>query len=241
MDARESLTSPRNSAAPRSVQVYTRNITRRPIAWDPARQRPTQELVHSIHSALHFALDPCVDHPDEKPSFCITSTPSFSSSQTLPPQSESGSSRVQGGRLIIPCIQDIAHTLPTSTSGVLPSSRDKDELTVKLFAGFDGAPLTPDDIDDALLSLQRVLGPARAIDKFIVSLKGVKWTGPLSGVSRDAEDEEFRQIDAMREAWEVSNPSSWFTIRAYYDIYPLNGVYSSVSVRPAAYKRARGR
>lgn len=50
---------------PTSVLLFTQNIARHPIAWDPTRQRPTQELVHAVHSALHFALDPCVDHPDE--------------------------------------------------------------------------------------------------------------------------------------------------------------------------------
>ena len=51
---------------PTSVLLFTQNIARHPIAWDPTSQRPTQELVHAVHSALHFALDPCVDHPDEE-------------------------------------------------------------------------------------------------------------------------------------------------------------------------------
>ncbi|KAF8606410.1 hypothetical protein BDV93DRAFT_520712 [Ceratobasidium sp. AG-I] len=51
---------------PTSVLVFTQNIARHPIAWDPTSQRPTQELVHAVHSALHFALDACVDHPDEE-------------------------------------------------------------------------------------------------------------------------------------------------------------------------------
>lgn len=56
---------------PTSVLLFTQNITRHPIAWDPARQRPTQEVIHAVHSALHFALDPCVDHPDEPLSFGV--------------------------------------------------------------------------------------------------------------------------------------------------------------------------
>ncbi|KAG8687413.1 hypothetical protein FRC09_013497 [Ceratobasidium sp. 395] len=56
---------------PTSTLLFTQNIARNPIAWDPARQRPTQELVHAVHTALHFALDPCVDHPDEALSFIV--------------------------------------------------------------------------------------------------------------------------------------------------------------------------
>ncbi|QRV89561.1 hypothetical protein RhiJN_17579 [Ceratobasidium sp. AG-Ba] len=59
------------AALPTSVLIFTQNIARHPIAWDPARQRPTQELVHAVHSALHFALDPCVDHPNEALSFTV--------------------------------------------------------------------------------------------------------------------------------------------------------------------------
>ncbi|KAG9075177.1 hypothetical protein FS749_013175, partial [Ceratobasidium sp. UAMH 11750] len=60
-----------DSAFPTSTLLFTQNIARHPIAWDPALQRPTQELVHAVHSALHFALDPCVDHADEPLSFIV--------------------------------------------------------------------------------------------------------------------------------------------------------------------------
>ncbi|KAG8716629.1 hypothetical protein FRC08_009125 [Ceratobasidium sp. 394] len=60
-----------DNAFPTSTLLFTQNIARHPIAWDPALQRPTQELVHAVHSALHFALDPCVDHADEPLSFIV--------------------------------------------------------------------------------------------------------------------------------------------------------------------------
>ncbi|KAG8748106.1 hypothetical protein FRC10_008839 [Ceratobasidium sp. 414] len=60
-----------DSSFPTSTLLFTQNIARHPIAWDPALQRPTQELVHAVHSALHFALDPCVDHADEPLSFVV--------------------------------------------------------------------------------------------------------------------------------------------------------------------------
>ncbi|KAJ1307272.1 hypothetical protein OPQ81_001383 [Rhizoctonia solani] len=61
----------RTSNSPTSVLLFTQNIARHPIAWDPAQQRPTQEVIHAVHSALHFALDPCVDHPNEPLSFDV--------------------------------------------------------------------------------------------------------------------------------------------------------------------------
>ncbi|CAE6423197.1 unnamed protein product [Rhizoctonia solani] len=61
----------RTSNSPTSVLLFTQNIARHPIAWDPAQQRPTQEVIHAVHSALHFALDSCVDHPDEPLSFDV--------------------------------------------------------------------------------------------------------------------------------------------------------------------------
>ncbi|KAG9121813.1 hypothetical protein FRC07_002072 [Ceratobasidium sp. 392] len=65
------ITGSVNGAFPTSTLLFTQNIARNPIAWDPALQRPTQELVHSVHSALHFALDPCLDHPNEALSFAV--------------------------------------------------------------------------------------------------------------------------------------------------------------------------
>jgi hypothetical protein len=59
------------TSSPTSVLLFTQNIARHPIAWDPAQQRPTQEVIHAVHSALHFALDPCVDHPGEPLSFGV--------------------------------------------------------------------------------------------------------------------------------------------------------------------------
>ncbi|CAE7143006.1 unnamed protein product [Rhizoctonia solani] len=61
----------RTNSSPTSVLLFTQNIARHPIAWDPTQQRPTQEVIHAVHSALHFALDPCVDHPDEPLSFGV--------------------------------------------------------------------------------------------------------------------------------------------------------------------------
>lgn len=132
-------------AEPQSVQVYTHNITRRPIAWDPARQRPTQELVHAIHSALHFALDPCVSHPDEKASFCVVSNANASSASNDTSASGSGKRT-----LIVPCVNDIAKS-PRRWSDT-----ERQELTIKLFAGFDGAPLTREHVQEALAAFGRV-------------------------------------------------------------------------------------
>ena len=197
--------SPR--APPSTVQVFTHNITRHLIAWDPARQRPTQELVHAIHSALHFALDPCVNHPDEMPSFCVT---------PIPPSSLSSSrfdstTTADNLRLIVPCTNDIARSRPVGKNDI----RDKAELTVKLFAGFHGAPLLPYHVEEALDALQRVCGSERTIDKFVISLEGVKWTGGSIDATSDVKDMEMLHVDAMKDAWEVRTAVLIFKARIF--------------------------
>lgn len=92
------------------------------------------------------------------------------------------------------------------------ASKDKDELTVKLFAGFDGATLTPDVITDAIDALESLCGPDRVIDRFIVSLEGVKWPaasgsglGSASATTEDPEptNEELGQVEDMGRAWQL--------------------------------------
>lgn len=195
MDSEDCYSNGSSSEIPNSVQVYTHNITRRPIAWDPARQRPTQELVHAIHSALHFALDPCVNHADEKPSFCVLDRQPFSLAKSSESKLEAATpSRRQ---LIIPCVNDMARAPPASS---IDPSKNKNELTVKLFAGFDDALLTTEVVEEALEALERVYGSAREIERFIISLEGVKCSADSAD---EVTDSEVRQIAAMRESWEV--------------------------------------
>ncbi|KAF9514605.1 hypothetical protein BS47DRAFT_1484995 [Hydnum rufescens UP504] len=163
-----------------SVRVYTHNITRRPIAWDPARQRPTQELVHSIHSALHFALDPCVNHPDEAPSFCIIP----GRSHELP--------IAQGNCLMVPCLGDMV----VKPEDVARNS--KGQVTAKLFAGFDGEVLHKGDVDDALDALRRSTGVS-VVHKFVISLEGIKWNGDWSDASQSV---GIDIIDHLKKPWE---------------------------------------
>lgn len=183
-----------NNSGPSSVQVFTHNITRRPISWDPQAQRPTQELVHSVHSALHFALDPCVNHPDEKPSFSVLDSPPLSSSSS------------SSSRLYVPSLDEMLRSRPKPS----PSSKDKDELSVKLFAGFNGTTLTPAIIADAIAALETLCGPERVIDCFAISLDGVKWPPASASATATTVDpeptrEEVRQIEGMRTAWQVKS------------------------------------
>lgn len=208
---------PSNKIAPTSVQIYTHNITRRPIAWDPARQRPTQEVVHAIHSALHFALDPCTDHPDEAASFCVVDVlPPLSSSADASPLLSSsigvgevphtGEQQPKGKenkRLVIPCEDDLSASLPA-----------KAELSVKLFAGFDGRALTVEDVDEALEALKRTSG-ARDIAKFVVALEGVRcdWSGGEEDGKSGGGEEETRRIQELGDVWQVGcGFFNWFLI-----------------------------
>ena len=223
-----------------SVQVFTHNITRRPIAWDPARQRPTQELVHAIHSALHFALDPCVNHPHEKPSYCVLDAPSTSTSNAISGEVEAPSSTSsspstphrapEAQTLVIPCISALEHSLPSSPP---PLASSPAELTVKLFAGFNDVPLSVSTVKAALDGVRRSIGSLRTIDKFIVSLEGVKWGGQFPSVECPCPQGDkcgdwetgMQQIDAMVDAWEVR-----IIISIAYLVYALRRCALSTTV-----------
>lgn len=177
------------SDCPTSVQVFTHNITRRPIAWDPRSQKPTQEVVHSIHAALHFALDPCVNHPDEEPSFC----------QVNAPFTTEASSSEKTSRLIIPCVNDIVPVSPENSAKAARS-----ELSVKLFAGFNGAVVGSQDVDEALEALKRTTGVAK-IHQFVLSLDGIKWNGGNT-TNADGESEwevGVEVIETLSDAWKA--------------------------------------
>ena len=169
------------SDIPQSVRVFTHNITRRSIAWDPARQRPTQELVHSIHSALHFSLDPCINHPDESPSFCVVPVPARNLSAA------------RGFCLIVPCLKDMA----VKPEDVVRNSRG--QTTAKLFAGFDGESLNEDDVHDALEALHASTG-VNDVHKFVISLEGIKWSG---GCYDESQAAGIDIIDHLKDPWQV--------------------------------------
>lgn len=132
---------------PTSVILFTQNIARHPIAWDPARQRPTQEVIHAVHSALHFALDPCVDHPDEALSF-----------------------GVQDGALVIPNKKDLKPKEPPQTGWEVHA-----KLFIYANAGQD--PVTYVRMfERALDELKDVVGTT-TLDSFVVSLSSIGWHG----------------------------------------------------------------
>src|SRR5258708_25561751 len=163
-----------------SVIVYSRNITRRPIAWDPARQRPTQEFIHSIHSALHFALDPCVNHPDELPSYA------------LDVYEQGLSSHAHRTCLTIPSVYDM-----TSTHYDMSSSP---QTTAKIFSGFGGMPLRVQDFKAALEATRLCTG-LPGVHKLVVSMDGAKWAPGTLDISQEDRSSLLPELLCV---WELS-------------------------------------
>jgi hypothetical protein len=204
------------------VQIYTQNITRHPISWDPATQRPTQELVHSVHTALHFALDTCLDHPDERLSFDVVPL----SSSPLSGEGEEG----EKGKLVVPMVGDMKRrgvgslglsssttSTPTTTNSSpgtvspLPTSPPKylkEEMTAKLFL-FSASPSATDGkkvftkewIDEALDALEKATG-LREVDRFVLKLDGIDWEWDWEEGKRDLK-ECVVDWDNVLDVWEV--------------------------------------
>lgn len=176
--------------SPSSALFFTKNITRRAIAWDPARQRPTQEMIHGVHAALHYALDPCIDHSDEVCSFELVREDEVGGSGGKGKGSgndEDGLKEVREGvwKLVIPKLEDMQR------GGVRV---DNGDVTAKLFFGREG----PKEryVDDALDVLERVTGSKRA-DRFLVSLKGVNWAGGEEGM-----EDGMGEVRALGDVWQ---------------------------------------
>lgn len=78
-----------------------------------------------------------------------------------------------------------------------PTMDPKGELSVKLFAGFKGAPLTRADIDEALDALHRATG-TREVAKFVIGLENVHWVG----CSDEGWEVAMEEVEALKDVWE---------------------------------------
>jgi len=183
---------------PSSVLLFTKNITRRAIAWDPARQRPTQEMIHGVHAALHYALDPCIDHPVETCSFELIRDDYLSEFGGTDNEKELW-------RLVVPKLEDMQR------GGV---RIDNGDVTVKLFFGNNGPKKRY--IDEALDALEKVTG-GNGADRFIISLNGVNWGGGEDGV-----EDGLAEIHELGRVWQHISALSSLKRLGVSDFSPIH-------------------
>ncbi|EJU04821.1 phospholipase D/nuclease [Dacryopinax primogenitus] len=202
-----------------TLLLYTQNITRHAISWTPPRgpslsgENSNTELLHAIHASLHYALDPCTEHPDESASFCFSATDE---------EAESLGVR-KGGQLIIPKEADLKR-----------AKDNEGEITVKMFffeppslqstpKGKEREKVRQTWIAEALTALEKATGK-KEIARFIVKLKGVRWDGQDKW-----EEVGMPKVEDVCGLWETlsCNPSiktigvSDFSAKHLYKLYSV--------------------
>lgn len=176
-----------------TLLLYTQNITRHAISWTPPQgpsssgENSNTELLHAIHTSLHYALDPCAEHPDEPASYCFSATD----------EEAEGLGVRRGGQLIIPKEVD------------LKRMKDNDgEITVKMFffepPSLRGTPKGKERekvreawIAEALAALEKATGK-KEVWRFVVKLEGVRWDGQAQW-----EEVGIPQVEDMGGLWET--------------------------------------
>ena len=166
------------SRAPTEALLFTQNTTRNPISWNPALRQPNpNEVLHSVHLALHRALDPCINGTGESCSWAIDVA-----------RKDTISRRV----LVIPKLSD----LHTPSQEVLEHS----EISVKLrFYGLHDDVDRIAQVDEALGNLKAATG-FTDIDRFVIGFDSIRWDGG------DEETKEYcEQVAYLVESgvWQV--------------------------------------
>ncbi|KZT57699.1 hypothetical protein CALCODRAFT_517347 [Calocera cornea HHB12733] len=215
-----------------TLLLYTQNITRHAISWTPPQgpsssgENSNTELLHAIHTSLHYALDPCAEHPDEPASFCFGATD----------EEAEGLGVREGGQLIIPKEADLKRT------------KDNDgEVTVKMFffepPSLRGTPKGKECekvrdvwVAEALTALEKATGK-KEVSRFVVKLDGVKWDG-----QEKWEEVGMPEVEDIGDLWTTlsSNPLiknigvSDFSAKHLLKLYSIIAELPPASAKPVA-------
>jgi len=202
-----------------TLLLYTQNITRHAISWTPPQgpsssgENSNTEILHAIHTSLHYALDPCAEHPDEPASFCYSATDNEAE----------GLGVRKGGQLIIPKEAELKQT-----------KYNVGEVTVKMFfceppslrgtpKGKEREKLREGWVTEAMVALEKATGK-KEVSRFVVKLEGVKWDG-----QDQWEEVGMPEVDDMGGLWQTlsSNPLinqlgvSDFSAKHLYKLYSI--------------------
>lgn len=169
---------------PNKVLIFTQNTTRNPISWNPAlRQANPNEVLHSVHLALHRALDPCTNGCGDACSWAVLNTPSnlakgveLKELQTSPPSDE------QDRTLVIPRPSELSYQL---------RPKDTPEISIKLrFYGRHDSVDRKAHVDEALKYVEQATG-FKEIDRFLVGFDGIRWAGGDEVCAKGEEEVDF--------------------------------------------------
>lgn len=171
---------------PTKALIFTQNTTRNPISWNPAlRQVNPNEVLHSVHLALHRALDPCTNGCGDACSWAVLNTPSSLSktAQLKELQTSPATSNDQAQTLVIPRPSELAYRQL--------GPKDTPEISIKLrfYGPHDGVDRRA-QVDEALKSVEQATG-YKEIDRFLIGFDGVRWAGGDEVCAKGEEEIEF--------------------------------------------------
>lgn len=157
---------------PTNAIIFTQNTTRNPISWNSAlRQVNPNEVLHSVHLALHRALDPCTNGCGDACSWAVLNTPSSSAKpvELKELQTSASSSDEKLRTLVIPRPSEL--TYPPL------GPKDTPEISVKLrFYGPHELVDRKAHVDEALKYVEQATG-FKEINRFLIGFDGVRWAG----------------------------------------------------------------
>ncbi|KAG9017483.1 hypothetical protein FRB90_001127 [Tulasnella sp. 427] len=174
------------SRVPCKALIFTQNTTRNPISWNPAlRQVNPNEVLHSVHLALHRALDPCTNGCADACSWALVNPPD-DFTQTVDDkgsQTSSLSSSGKGQTLVIPRVSDFTWRQP--------GPKDTPEISIKLrFYGPHDSVDRKTQIDEALKYVEQATG-FKEFNRFLIGFDGVRWAGGDEVCAKGEEEVNF--------------------------------------------------
>ncbi|KAG8906828.1 dynamin-like GTPase mgm1 [Tulasnella sp. 403] len=148
-----SSTDPSEPAHPTKALIFTQNITRNPISWNPALRQPNpNEALHSVHLALHRALDP-LNAPGVTPA-------------TGPVQSNT---KEPNKLLIIPRPSALKYT-PLG-----PVANPEISVKLRFYGSHDNVDRCL-QVDEALKRVKEATD-FETIDRFVIGFDKIRWAG----------------------------------------------------------------
>lgn len=180
---------------PSKALIFTQHTTRNPISWNPAlRQANPNEVLHSVHLALHRALDPCTNGCADACSWVILDTPS-SATKPIELKELQTSSPLSDGKL-----RTLVIPRPSELTYPQLGPKDTPEISVKLrFYGPHDLVDRKAQVDEALKYVEQATG-FKEIDRFLIGFDGVRWAGGDEVCAKGQEEVDFLSKSGV---WEV--------------------------------------
>ncbi|KAG8885502.1 hypothetical protein FRB97_000827 [Tulasnella sp. 331] len=180
---------PTQSPVPSRALLFTQNTNRNPISWNPALRQPNpNEVLHSVHLALHKALDPCINGSGDACSWNIhegdiKGYETADKIDTDQPSQANGKPKDVIRTLFIPRSSDLK---PTALS---PGSIPEVSVKLRFYESHEGIDRRA-QVDEALKSFEDATG-LHQVDRFVIGFDGIRWAGGDEECRSGADDIEL--------------------------------------------------